>query len=384
MGRKADTKKIKESKTAAKRKIEAWMLFAFSIAVLMIAFFAVGLGKTGYDRYLTANPTPTPAPPFVRVVTPLPIPTKDGSEIFGASPTPVKYVKTAIVIDGEQIAVLASRQAAEDAVENAVQHFESVCGVSADSTLDNEIEYRALSDDSECTSFDEALAYLTSEETPLRVSSKRTEYEMITVKHGTSVINSNELFVGTRVVKSYGSDGKNRRSSEYTYENGILTGMRILDEEVVYAAVMRVVVVGTLPIPEGTASAGFMLSDCPDFDVNFRLPVRGEVVKYFGFYGGVLHHGIDFTGTSGSSCKAVSAGEVIAVIERGAYGLVVEIEHCEGVITRYAGLKQATVAVGDFVSISDSIGFIGSEPLHFEVIVDGRQRNPLAYLNLNN
>lgn len=373
-----------KKKKVMKDRLGVWILVVFSMMMLVTALFAVGIGETGYDRYLKANPTPTPAPSFVRVVTPLPAPTPDYSEISGVSPTPVKYVKTAIIIDGKQAAVLASRQAAEDAIENAVLYFESACGVGVDSVLDNEIEYLSLSDDAECTSFDETFAYLTGNETPLKVLSKRTEYEMLTIKHGTSIVHSNELFAGTRVVKSYGSDGKNRRSSEYTYENGVLKGMRLIDEEVIYAAVMRIVIVGTLPIPEDVTSADFMLSDCPDIDVNFRLPVRGEVVKYFGFYGGEFHHGIDFSSTSGTSCKAASAGEVIAVIERGAYGLVVEIEHYDGLITRYAGLKQAAVAVGDFVSISDPVGFIGEEPMHFEVIVDGRQRNPLAYLDFNN
>jgi murein DD-endopeptidase MepM/ murein hydrolase activator NlpD len=67
------------------------------------------------------------------------------------------------------------------------------------------------------------------------------------------------------------------------------------------------------------------------------------------------------------------------------FGLVVEVQHTPSVKTRYAHMRTASVKVGDQVNRGDQLGAVGSSGittgphLHFEVIVNGRQVDPLRY-----
>ena len=72
---------------------------------------------------------------------------------------------------------------------------------------------------------------------------------------------------------------------------------------------------------------------------------------------------------------------MIAVIERGALGKTVDISHGGGFVTRYAGLSEVSVTVGSSVFAGDRIGASSSEGIHFEIILNGRPRNPIVYLS---
>lgn len=388
---------LEEKKNANSKKSmrTGLLIFQFSILLIVVSALIIGFNKTGYERYLAANPTPTPEPSFVRTVTPLPIPTEILQHEESESPhengennvnSNESYVKTQINIDGEIFAVLASRQAAEDLIDHVVKEFELKCAQSrVTSSIDNEIEFIQAEESAECISYDEAFAILTGETTPIEVTSKCVGYETIVVEHEITVTESYDYYLGTRIVKSYGRDGKNRRILEYTYKNGELISNSITEEISLYPAIMESIIVGVRPIPYGdTTDPLFDKENCPVLDKNFRSPFKGEIIKNFGFFDGIFHNGIDYEINNGLSCKAVNAGRIIAVMERGAYGLTIDIDHGDGVITRYAGLARASVDIGDLVSISDTIGFMGDTSLHFELIINGIPRNPRVYLPTDN
>ncbi|MGE0581830.1 MAG: M23 family metallopeptidase [Steroidobacteraceae bacterium] len=122
-------------------------------------------------------------------------------------------------------------------------------------------------------------------------------------------------------------------------------------------------------------------------------PVRqGFISSYFGsrqdpFTGhGAFHKGIDFASQAGSDVVAVAAGVVTWSGERSGYGNLVEINHGNGFVTRYGHNSQTLVAVGDTVQRGDTIAQVGSTGrstgphVHFEVLRQGRQVDPLTFI----
>ncbi|NNC63352.1 MAG: M23 family metallopeptidase, partial [Gammaproteobacteria bacterium] len=100
-----------------------------------------------------------------------------------------------------------------------------------------------------------------------------------------------------------------------------------------------------------------------------------------------FHKGVDFAGREGSDVIAVASGVVIWSGDRYGYGQMVEINHGNGYVTRYAHNSENLVAVGDTVKRGETIAVMGSTGratgpnLHFEVLHNGRVVNPLSYVN---
>jgi murein DD-endopeptidase MepM/ murein hydrolase activator NlpD len=100
-----------------------------------------------------------------------------------------------------------------------------------------------------------------------------------------------------------------------------------------------------------------------------------------------FHKGVDFAGREGSEVVAVASGVVIWSGDRYGYGQMVEVNHGNGYVTRYAHNSENLVAVGDTVKRGETIAVMGSTGratgpnLHFEVLHNGRVVNPLSYVN---
>ena len=105
------------------------------------------------------------------------------------------------------------------------------------------------------------------------------------------------------------------------------------------------------------------------------------------FHGSMAwHSGIDFAGRLGSEIVSVAGGVITASGEHNGYGRMVEINHGNGLVTRYAHNQKVLVNVGDTVQKGQSIALIGSTGrstgphLHFEVLKGGRQVNPISFI----
>lgn len=98
------------------------------------------------------------------------------------------------------------------------------------------------------------------------------------------------------------------------------------------------------------------------------------------------HKGIDFAGREGAEVVAVASGVVIWSGERYGYGELVEINHGNGYVTRYAHNADNLVAVGDTVKRGQVIARMGDTGratgpnLHFEVLLNDRAVDPLTYI----
>ncbi|EJN06549.1 metalloendopeptidase-like membrane protein [Phyllobacterium sp. YR531] len=101
-----------------------------------------------------------------------------------------------------------------------------------------------------------------------------------------------------------------------------------------------------------------------------------------------FHSGMDFRAMSGSSVLATAKGTVTAADYNGGYGNMVDIDHGNGLSTRYGHMSQILVAVGQQVNIGDVIGKAGSTGrstgphLHYEVRKGGSAVNPASYLSI--
>lgn len=98
------------------------------------------------------------------------------------------------------------------------------------------------------------------------------------------------------------------------------------------------------------------------------------------------HSGIDLAAPHGTEILSAAAGRVLFAGPAGGYGNMIELDHGDGLRTRYAHLSRIRVASGTVVADGQVIGKAGStgrstgSHLHFEVRQDGAARNPLAYL----
>lgn len=95
-----------------------------------------------------------------------------------------------------------------------------------------------------------------------------------------------------------------------------------------------------------------------------------------------FHEGVDISRPAGTEVFAWRDGVVLRAGRKGRYGLTVDIRHDDGMVSRYAHLKKATVAAGQTVETGQHIGLVGrtgrttGANLHFEVTQNGRRRDP--------
>jgi Peptidase family M23 len=123
-----------------------------------------------------------------------------------------------------------------------------------------------------------------------------------------------------------------------------------------------------------------------------RPVADGFISSYFGersdpFDGReTFHKGVDFAGAVGSKVVAVAAGVVTWAGERSGYGKLVEINHGDGYVTRYAHNERTLVSVGQTVKRGEALALMGSTGrstgphLHFEVLRNGRQIDPMSFI----
>jgi murein DD-endopeptidase MepM/ murein hydrolase activator NlpD len=128
--------------------------------------------------------------------------------------------------------------------------------------------------------------------------------------------------------------------------------------------------------------------------VPVRKPVAGEVdmsspfgMRLDPFMGRpAIHTGIDLRGETGEPAHATAAGRISIAGREGGYGNMVEINHGNGLATRYGHLSEIDVKVGQFVRIGEVIGKIGSTGrstgphLHYETRINGEAVDPQKFL----
>lgn len=119
--------------------------------------------------------------------------------------------------------------------------------------------------------------------------------------------------------------------------------------------------------------------------------VSGFGVRVNPFHKGNYNHpGVDFTSARGAAVVATGSGQVIKAVKgstlQAGYGNYVDIEHGNGLITRYAHLDDVTVRAGQKVDKGFTIGTVGmsggsvAPHVHYEIIRKGNQVDPVPYM----
>jgi murein DD-endopeptidase MepM/ murein hydrolase activator NlpD len=119
----------------------------------------------------------------------------------------------------------------------------------------------------------------------------------------------------------------------------------------------------------------------------------GKINNEFGFrrnpFGGrayEFHAGMDIDGERGDFVVAPGNGTVISAGYKGGYGNMIEIDHGNGLTTRYGHLSKVEIEAGDTVERGQLIGYVGSTGrstgphLHYEVRIGERSINPRHFL----
>jgi murein DD-endopeptidase MepM/ murein hydrolase activator NlpD len=121
-------------------------------------------------------------------------------------------------------------------------------------------------------------------------------------------------------------------------------------------------------------------------------PVNAPVGSRFGwridpFTGRqALHTGLDFQATVGMPIVAAAGGVVVTSETHPEYGNMVEIDHGNGLVTRYGHASRLLVKKGDLVKRGQQVALVGTTGrstgphLHFEVLVQGVQQDPSRFL----
>ena len=128
--------------------------------------------------------------------------------------------------------------------------------------------------------------------------------------------------------------------------------------------------------------------------VPVRKPIVGEIdlSSSFGIRndpfgrGPAMHSGLDFRSSHGDPVRATATGTVITAGWNGGYGKMVEIDHGNGLTTRYGHLSEIDVKVGQRVRIGQTIGKVGSTGrstgphLHYETRINDTPVDPQKFL----
>lgn len=197
---------------------------------------------------------------------------------------------------------------------------------------------------------------------------------MYTVKRGDTL---------SKIAGAFNLDLKEITSANQLASNAALKiGTELLlpgaTQTVAPAAIVRKTVsvkdiISNKPLPNGSTatSAGWV------WPTNYHV-----ITQYFSW----KHTGVDIDGDYSTFSIAAHDGVISYTGWRNGYGLTVEIDHGNGLKTRYAHNSKILVSTGDVVSAGEHLAKTGTTGrstgthLHFEVILNGKFQNPLSYV----
>ena len=195
----------------------------------------------------------------------------------------------------------------------------------------------------------------------------------------TEYIRDATLLATQRVVVKAGVEGEKDVTYDIRLKNGYEDRIDVAKEVMLKEPTTAVVRVGTKRTLSRISSTNFGVTT-GRFTSGFGTrthPITGRRTT---------HNGIDIANAVGTPIYAYAEGRVIIAGWDGALGYAVAIDHGGGLVTKYGHLSKVSVSVGQRVSVGARIGSMGStgfstgSHLHFEVILNGRFRNPLDYI----
>lgn len=188
------------------------------------------------------------------------------------------------------------------------------------------------------------------------------------------------LFRSQKKIIREGIEGQKEVVYNISLLNGYQKSLKIKNEKTLKEPVNAIVRIGT----KTTVSRGGR--------INYGV-VSGKRIS--SLYGSRIHpitgrrrfhDGLDIAANQGNGVFAYTDGRVVQAGWNGGYGVSILIDHGNGLKTRYGHLSKISVRVGQRVQTGERIGAVGSTGnstgphLHFEVIKNGKTKNPLNYI----
>jgi len=212
----------------------------------------------------------------------------------------------------------------------------------------------------------------------ITVNVERTSIQTEILPHDVIKQENSSLSRGEQNVITEGVDGIQEVTYKVLEVNGVLTGSEPLESTVLVEAVDEVVEVGTQYYVASRNDGGG--------SGTLGWPCGGTITSRFGWRSRGWHSGLDIASAIGTTLFAAESGTVVETTNESGYGLVVRIDHGDGIVTVYAHCLEFYVSPGDTVDRNTPVAAIGmtgtttGPHVHFEVRVNGEAVNPLDYL----
>ena len=217
-------------------------------------------------------------------------------------------------------------------------------------------------------------------ELSLGIQVTRREVYTESIDFGTEYVEDNTQLESYQVVLTSGVPGKREVTSDFTYIDGEKISETRISTEVVQEP-------RDAKVKKGTLKPTQFLPATSDSGASFMWPVAGGYLSagLYGYYG---HTGMDIAAPYGTGIYAARSGTVTAAYNYtyGAYGRRVDINHGNGVMSRYAHCSEVLVQPGQYVKMGQLIAKVGrtgnayGNHCHFEIRINGRVMDPADFI----
>ncbi len=186
----------------------------------------------------------------------------------------------------------------------------------------------------------------------------------------TQYIDNDDWYTTEKVTRQEAVAGHHEVTMLINSRNNVETGREMIHEVVMQEPVAEIIERGTKIPP------------------TYIKPISGgTLTSTFKWRWGRMHKGVDWAIPTGTAVRASCGGTVVSAGWSSGYGYCVTLRHPDGRQTRYGHLSKILVSTGQKVSQNEKIALSGNTGrstgphLHFEIMINGSQVNPLKYLN---
>ncbi len=289
----------------------------------------------------------------------------------------------AVMLNDSQKLYVTDREYVEQLVNQRLDSF-NIEGTQSESKLLDKLDFKTVYSDKALLSTDEDIKNFVNGLNVVTTATKVTTYE---IPYKTVYKETSSKYQGYSAVTTTGVNGVNKVITITNYLNGVVSEEPTVTDVCVTQVVDKVITTGTAVKPSPTFKAPVALSD-------FVWPINApwRITSYWG--DGRGHKGLDIgrslsvDSIHGADILATKAGTITMSRWNGGYGYMVEIDHGNGVKSRYAHCSKLLYKEGTYVKKGQVIAKVGSSGnssgphLHFEILINGTQVNPEKYFAL--
>lgn len=284
----------------------------------------------------------------------------------------------ALLSDGKEIAIVGNEAEGKQVLDKLREYYSAKSLITVkESKIKNNITYSKkkdmLSRIQDVDKIVEAVIEANSKKPIITVETIGNTEIKQAIAPPTTITYSNDMLVGQSKVTSGGKEGQKLVVKEVVMENNKIMSSKFISEKVITAAQEKIIVKGK---KAAAVTSKTLLSS----------PSRGTISSSFGMRWGKMHEGLDIAAPTGQPILAALDGTVTFAGWQNGYGNFIKLKHSGGVETAYGHCSKIEVKVGESVKKGEKIGEVGSTGnstgphLHFEVLVNGVQKNPAGYL----